>query len=411
MSESEAGTGRAGEERIARAALSRIGEPGDVELGALVAGHGAVRVLCGIRDGTLDSRRTPHYRARSGDVDGAAELRRAHRQGIRLVCPGEPEWPPQLDDLGVAPLGLWLRGEGDLRQEVERSVALVGARACTSYGERVAAELAATLAELAATLAERGWTVVSGAAYGIDAAAHRGALAGEGVTVAVLACGVDLAYPRGNEALLRRIGAEGLIVSELPPGCSVTKGRFLTRNRVIAALTRGTVVVEAAARSGALNTAGHAEELGRQVMAVPGPVTSSASVGCHELVRTRGASLVTDAADVLDLVGVLGADESPARRGEQRRTDGLDPEALRVLDALPVRRAAPVGKLVLVAGLDVTTVLRCLGELSAAGLAEASGGGWRLVPAAQDSRGSRGSRGSGGSRGSRGGDAPGPRGA
>ncbi len=167
------------------------------------------------------------------------------------------------------------------------------------------------------------------------------------------------------------------MVSELPPGSRPTRRRFLDRNRVIAALGRGTVVVEAAIRSGALNTAGHAEELSRTVMAVPGPVTSPASAGCHELLRTRGAALVTDAADVLDLVGDLVLDASDSRRGERRPHDGLDPVALRVLEALPVSRRAPVDSVGRVAGLDAPTVLRTLGQLAAAGLAESQDGRWR----------------------------------
>jgi DNA processing protein len=259
-------------------------------------------------------------------------------------------------------------------------VAVVGARACTAYGEHVAAELAAVVAE-------RGWTVVSGAAYGIDAAAHRGALAVGGTTVAVLACGVDVAYPRGHAGLLARVVDDGgAVVSELPPGERVTRTRFLERNRVIAALTRGTVVVEAAARSGALSTAGRARDLGRHVMAVPGPVTSAASVGCHEALRTKDASLVAGGAHVLDLVGDLGVDDVGAARGEDRAHDGLQPDALRVLEALPTHRPLGVEKIVVRAGLAVPTVLAALSELSERGLARGGASGWRLerAPAPPD---------------------------
>ncbi len=307
------------DERRARAALARIGEPGDPELARLVAQRGAGEVLTGLRGGSLPTHRLAHYRTRLDRVDSRRDLDAAAAAGTRLVCPGDSEWPTQLDTLPVPPLALWVRGEGDLRLWALRSVAVVGARASTEYGAHVAGEVAAELAA-------RGWTLVSGAAYGIDAAAHRGALAVDGRTIAVIACGVDVAYPRGNASLLERIASDGLIISELAPGCAVTKPRFLERNRVIAALTRGTLVVEAAVRSGALSTAGRARDLSRVVMAVPGPVTSTMSAGCHELVRVGGASLVADAADVLDVLGDLGSDAVPRRRGESRPGDQLDPQ-------------------------------------------------------------------------------------
>lgn len=361
-------------DRLARAALSRLAEPGDAELFRLVTRYGAADVLDAIHDATLPSKKLAHYRsrtARTGSPGPGRDLAVADRLGIRLVCPGDLEWPSQLGQLPVPPLALWVRGEPDLRRWALRSLAVVGARACTAYGQHVTTQLAGAMAE-------RGWTIVSGAAYGIDAAAHRGALDAGGQSIAVLACGVDVAYPRSHEALLARIGAEGLIVSELAPGSTVTKPRFLERNRVIAALTRGTVVVEAAIRSGALSTAARARDLQRPVMAVPGPVTSPMSAGCHELVRVREASLVSDAADVLDLVGLLGVDAAPARRGEERPGDHLDPETLRVLEALPSRRSASVDQLVATAGLDVLTVLRGLATLSELGLAQARDAQWRL---------------------------------
>ena len=217
--------------------------------------------------------------------------RGARRRGV-AGCSERPRRPRRRWPCGCVATGTWPTSR-------RRAVAVVGARACTVYGEHVAGDLAAGLGD-------RGWTVVSGGAYGIDAAAHRGSLAVDAPTVAVLACGVDVAYPAAHDGLLRSVRAMGVVVSELPPGARPTRRRFLDRNRVIAALGRGTVVVEAALRSGALNTAGHADELSRTVMAVPGPVTSAASAGCHELLRARGAALVTDAADVLDLVGRPG---------------------------------------------------------------------------------------------------------
>ncbi|HLZ36978.1 MAG TPA: DNA-processing protein DprA [Mycobacteriales bacterium] len=199
------------------------------------------------------------------------------RLGGRFVCPGDAEWPSQLDDLhATRPFGLWLRGGSHLRLVAVRSVAVVGARAATAYGEHVSGELAADLADA-------GWAVVSGGAFGVDAASHRGALAAGGATVAVLASGIDVPYPRGHDTLFDRIAHEGLLVTDWPPGAAPARLRFLVRKRVIAALTRGTVVVEAAARSGALNTARHARELGRLVMAGPArsrPRCRSAVTGC-----------------------------------------------------------------------------------------------------------------------------------
>jgi DNA processing protein len=364
--------GRVSELR-ARAALSRLTEPDDAELGRCLETWGPERVLDQIRAGTLPSKRLPRYQARLPGHDVDADLAMAYACGARLVVPGAPEWPAALDDLGLRrPVALWVRGAGNLARLSRRAVSVVGARACTSYGEHVAADIGAGLAD-------RGWTVVSGAAYGIDAAAHRGALAVDGATVAVLACGVDLAYPSAHESLLARVREAGVVVSELPPGCRPSKPRFLTRNRLIAGLGRGTVVVEAALRSGAANTAGQAVDLSRELMAVPGPVTSAMSAGAHELLRTKHAHLVTDAADVLDIVGELGVDDSPLRRGAVLPHDDLDELHLRVLEGLPVQRAAGPASVARVAGVDIPSVLRCLGLLSARGLAEAVDGGWRKV--------------------------------
>ena len=361
----------AGADTRARVALSHLGEPGDADLGRLVDSLGAEEVLARIRAGTLPDGRPSHYQARLERLDVDQDLEVAARGGIRLLVPGDEEWPAQLGDLGPRePLLLWVSGSADLAATTWRSVAVVGARACTAYGEHVSAELAAGLAD-------RRWTVVSGGAFGVDAAAHRGALAVDGETVAVLACGVDVAYPAAHEGLLAHVRRSGAVVSELPPGARPTRTRFLERNRVIAALGRGTVVVEAAARSGARSTASRADELSRPVMAVPGPVTSALSVGCHELVRGCGACLVTDAADVVEVVGRLGDDAVPERRGEWRPGDGLDPITLRVLEALPMRRWARPDAVGVAAGVDGPSVLRGLALLAGAGLAENRDGAWR----------------------------------
>jgi DNA processing protein len=262
----------------------------------------------------------------------------------------------------------------DLAPALSRSVALIGARACTTYGEHVTAELGAGLAA-------KGWTVVSGGAYGIDAVAHRSALAVDGPTVAFLAGGVDRLYPAGNARLLSAvIERSGAVVSEVPPGSVPSKTRFLQRNRLIAAAGRTTVVVEAAWRSGALNTAGHASALLRPVGAVPGPVTSVASAGCHRLLRSGAAVCVTDVDEVLDLVGAVGGDLATPPEGPERAWDRLSAEARRALDALPVRRGAEVDSLARAAGLTAEETRAALGVLELDGLAVREAGTWRRRP-------------------------------
>jgi DNA processing protein len=225
--------------------------------------------------------------------------------------------------------------------------------------------------------------VVSGAAYGIDACAHRGALSAGGATVAVLACGVDRPYPRGNEELIERIAAEGAVVSEVPPGSSPTRWRFVTRNRLIAALSGVTVVVEAGWRSGASITAREAGDLGREVAAVPGPVTSATSAGCHRLLR-EGAVCVTDVGEVLELLGPIRADsvDTDGTRPPVAAAvhDGLDPLDLRVLDALPLRAAVDVARLGPTAGVDRGTLSAALARLELRGLALRVGSAWRRAP-------------------------------
>ena len=312
------------------------------------------------------SRRLASARARGG-TEGLAD--RLAAAGVRVALPGGPNWPTQLDDLAVPPLALFERGAHALRWVAVRSIAVVGARAATDYG-------AAAAADLAGGLTDRGWCVVSGAAYGIDAAAHRGALACGGPTLAVLAGGVTTAYPRAHEALIERIAAEGCVVSELPPGEHPTRSRFLTRNRLIAALTAGTVVVEAALRSGARRTASDAHALQRVVMAVPGPITSPMSAGCHAELRDRGAIVVTTAEEVIASVGPIGQLEwEPGpNAGEVRPLDGLDPDTARVLDALRTERSRGVSAVAAEALLAPAEVVAHLGLLTALGHAERLGG-------------------------------------
>lgn len=363
------------DDRLARAAWSRLAEPGDAAAARLVSEVGAPLAL----EAVVTGRGPDRWRTRLADVDPAVDIAAVRAAGGRLVVPGDEEWPTGLDDLdrdtvGDRPLGapfaLWLRGPLHLSDTTARSAALVGSRAATGYGQHVASELATGLVD-------RGFTVVSGGAYGIDAAAHRSALAVGGASVAVLACGVDRTYPSGNAALLTRLAQEGVLVSEVPPGTTPTRWRFLERNRLIAALTRGTVVVEAAWRSGALSTADRATRLMRPVGAVPGPVTSAASSGCHRLLRDGGAVCVTSAEEVAELLGDLGVETLAPRPVERRPFDGLDREELRVAESLPRRGSSGLEQLARDAGLELPVVQSILGRLELAGLAERIDDGWR----------------------------------
>ena len=371
-------------DRLARAALGYLADPGDLVLGALLQHCSAVQVVAALVAGQHPLTGRPQDAAALPGLDRAlarwsARLSRLPPPGQltrdmstdRLVCPGDPEWPTQLAALGnAAPIGLWLKGQADLRFACLRSVSVVGSRSATSYGTHVATELAATLAE-------RGCGVVSGGAYGIDAAAHRGAMAGGGVTVAVLASGLRYGYPRGHTTLFKAIAERGVLVSELPPDHRPTRPGFLIRNRVIAALSRGTVVVEAAVRSGALATATRALDLCRPLMAVPGPVTSAQSAGCHEILRNAGAVLVTGAADVMDLAFPVGEAASSPARGPVLPRDGLDGVTRAVLEAVPSRGGTGPAAIAVAAGVGLGTVLQCLGALAAAGFVHRSPQGWR----------------------------------
>lgn len=368
------------DDRLARAAWSRLAEPGDVAAARLVAEVGAPLAL----EAVVTGRGPERWRTRLADVDPAGDVAAVRAAGGRLVVPEDEEWPTALADLDVdatgerplgAPFCLWVRGPAHLADVSARSAALVGSRAATAYGQHVAADLAVGLAD-------RGFAVVSGGAFGIDAAAHRAAVAVGGTSVAVLACGVDRTYPPGNAALLARLAQTGALVSEVPPGSTPTRWRFLERNRLIAALTRGTVVVEAAWRSGALSTADRAERLHRPVGAVPGPVTSPASAGCHRLLRDRGAVCVTSAQEAAELLGELGAEAVSAPVVERRPFDGLDRDELRVAECLPRRAGADLDALARGSGLDPGAVQALLGRLELSGHAVRTGAGWSRAPGA-----------------------------
>lgn len=304
------------DERIARAALTYLIEPGDQIVGAVARSGSAVRALEVIRSGSLTG-----LTCLTGSSDQHQALARLQRRAerllppreeilraldersrLRLVCPGDAEWPDGLDQLGdAAPVALWVTGAADVGSSCRRSVAVTGSRAATAYGAYLGAELGSCLGGL-------GHAVISGGAFGVDASAHRGALAADGVTIVVAAGGPDVPYPAAHAELFRSIAASGALVSEAPPGTSPGRLRFQARHRVIAALAAGTVIVEAGSRSGALAVAGCARALGRPVMAVPGPVTSDLSAGCNELIRSGHAILVTSGSDA---AGTLTAAAGP----------------------------------------------------------------------------------------------------
>lgn len=354
-------------ERRARVAFARLTEPAHAATWAEVRTHGHVESLRRLVLG--HSPLSSATRRRLDELDVDAVMRAGRLCGARLVTPQDAEWPAMIDDLDQPPHCLWVRGAGHLSAMTERAVAVVGSRSATHYGNHVAAEFAHGLAG-------RGVTVVSGAAYGIDAAAHRGALAAGGATVAALACGVDRAYPASHGDLLVQIAQTGLVLSEVPPGALPLRSRFLTRNRLIAALSAGTVVVEAGLRSGSLNTAGWADALARPVGAVPGPVTSPASAGTNERIRQHTAEAVTDVDDVLELVGRIGLDLAPERRGGSRPHDAFSIDELAVWEALSERRPRTVDQLSLDAGLGARAVLSALAVLEVMDAARLTDRGW-----------------------------------
>lgn len=364
--------------RFAAGAWTVLPEPGDGVAGAVRERLGDVRALELLIDGASASewvRELGDTEARSiaaaltrwlprlsaERILGAFSQAAEHHQ--TLLTRADGAWPSWLDDLGPhAPAALWVRGNPAALTACGRSVALVGARASSGYGELVTGQLAAGLVS-------RGFAVVSGGAYGIDGTAHRSALASGGTTVAILAGGLDRFYPAGNDALLRRVAETGCVIAEAPSGVPPTRWRFLARNRLIAALASATVVVEAGQRSGSINTAGHAAALGRPLGAVPGPVTSGASTGCHRLLRDYGAAVIEQAAHVVELIDGVGDDASPL--------EALTSDEVRVIDALSSRAARSVDDLAMRTGMAARDVAASLALLELAGRAtERVGRGW-----------------------------------
>ncbi|GAA4925369.1 DNA-processing protein DprA [Nesterenkonia rhizosphaerae] len=452
------------ETRCCRAELSRLIEPGDL-LGAVMVQelgpeHAHRLVTAGTNASATEQQRVgeaaeaaglgprqrqlhtalQRWRVRLGQLHGDKDLRSLDSLGGGLLIPEDCAWPETLRDLRTtAPIGLWFRASHSAQHgpgpyEVAaaripargRSIALVGSREMTDYGARAAAEISEELAAHQVC-------VVSGGAYGIDAAAHRGALRpiqralsehpaeseagtdtvpGPAATIAVMAGGLDSLYPAGNEQLLKNVAAYGLLLSELPPGSSPQRHRFLHRNRLIAALSEATVVLEARSRSGALSTANHALALDRPVGVLPGSIYSASSAGCHQLLQHSPAQLITDTADVLQLVVGRSAPEQDTaaaevtvpigelaahdRRGQQNavregtgrqdtvregaaRLDGLSEVDKRLYDALPVRKLTTVSRLAAVAGLPVPHVLAGLSRLQRLGLARRDNDQWAIA--------------------------------
>lgn len=403
----------ADELRRARVQLSRMVEPADLAAMALLHCLGPITFLdtvtshesppawlvqklqsamAGRRRTTADlGSRFEAWRSRLPTVEPVTDARNLRSLGAWVVIPEDADWPEQLDDLGSArPIALWGRGDRSKLPGLHRSVAVVGSRNASAYGTAVTREITHRVSG-------QGWCVISGGAYGIDAAAHAAALtagASDPPTVAVLACGVDRFYPSANADLLARIEEHGLVLSEVPLGCSPTRYRFLQRNRLIAALSRATVVTEAAWRSGSLNTAHHAESLSRDVAAVPGDVLTGGSSGCHKLIREDHAVLVNNGAEVLELLGPLGNDATEETREQQdsrarRPEDSLSPHLLQLYDALPLRQDADPSHLCRVSGLSPTEVMTGLSELRSRGLAVDSLLGWRRVGSKHGSAHSR----------------------
>ncbi|RVW03651.1 DNA-processing protein DprA [Rhodococcus spongiicola] len=361
---------------LAWAYLSKVVQGPCPPLSQLVSAVGPEETARAVRERDLSSFLDRRTSARAHLDTSARDLDLLASMGGRLVTPDDEEWPRwrllAFDALGEArddggPVALWVLGSRSVDELVSRSVAVVGTRAASSYGEHVTAEIAGDLAA-------SGWTIVSGAAFGIDAAAHRAALGTGGLTVAVLACGVDRAYPAGHGRLLQQIAADGAVVSEYPPGTTPARYRFLARNRLVAGLSGGVVVVEAGWRSGARNTAAWGRRLGRPVLAVPGPVTSAASTGCHRMIREGEALLAASAADVVQEAGPMGVDGDSGDLA--RDLDVLTGDAAAVYEALPANGTRGTRELSVDSGVPIERVRAVLPVMELEGFVDSDETGW-----------------------------------
>lgn len=368
--------------RRAWAYLSRVVQAPSAALHALVEQDGPETAAARIRARQVPPGLHTATEARHHLADAERDLAVVAALGGRLVTPDDQEWPawkllpfattrPAPRTMPVLPVALWVLGQARLDQVTDRAVSVVGTRDISGYGQHVTAELCHDLAA-------DGWTVVSGAAYGVDGAAHRAALTAGGTTVAVLGCGIDRAYPAGHAALLARIAENGLVVSEHPPGTPAAGYRFLARNRLVAGLGDGVVVVEAGWRSGARSTARWARELNRPALAVPGPVTSLGSTGCHRMIRLGEAELVTTAAEIVERVGRVG-ELAPEPNTPDRPLDGLDAALVPVLEALPRRGSTTVERISQSSGVPLAGVRAALPQLEQGRRVVRTEEGWALA--------------------------------
>lgn len=382
-----------GSELAAYAWLSRAFEPGHLGLWAYIEQYGAIEVAAQVHHNDAPRALTRAAGRRAQHDQAMTDLERSATQGIRLITPSSTEWPTAVvrtmarataagAERVVPPLAMWVQGQ-PLTELLPQAVSIVGARAATAYGSYVAREIAGGCAC-------RGYTIISGGAFGIDQAAHTAAIAARGNTIAVLAGGIDQLYPRANADLLRQIATQGALVSEFPLGSENFKHRFLTRNRLVAGLTLGTVVVEAGARSGARATAARCRDLGLPLMAVPGPVTSASSTGCLDLLREEGTIAVGTAAHVLEAIGAIGDDLVAPGRGAQTPVDALEPHKSRILDAVPLRGGRGIEEIAIAAAAEISHTLATLAELELRGFVECSLGQWRRCRATRRTLSGRG---------------------
>lgn len=360
----------------ARLVLSWITDHIDPTLARAIDSRGAKTALEVI---TTSSAARPSERrriARLNQIHSIAQLKKElERNKIEFLTPQSEFWPGQLNDLELsAPIGLFIRG--DKKTLLDTSVAIVGTRNASSYGSRITQELAYELATF-------GFTIVSGGAFGIDVIAHHSTLLAKGATICVQANGLDNFYPRANGELITRIIQNGAVVSEYPPGRTPNKSQFLDRNRIIAALAGGVVVVEAPRISGSLSTANHANKLSRMVMAFPGEVTSENSLGTNELIKTKQAEIITGYQDVVELLSPLGQAPIPIQEiANSSIFDSLSDKSKLVFETLPLRGGFEIAEIVNRSGLDRVEVISAITELEIYAAIKKSRTGWVIDPKA-----------------------------
>ena len=278
----------------ARAILFSCIEPGHFFWSAEIAAHGPLKVLESILSASYPAEKTRAIITSIRVADVGQILYEIEKAGALFLTPEHEHWPVGVNQLVNPPIGLVVKGDSTCL--ITDSLAIVGSRKPTNYGANVASEFARGFSDL-------GWTIISGGAYGIDSYAHRATLQANGITIAVLATGIEVAYPKSNQKLFNEMSAHGALISELMPYESAMPSRFLVRNRLIASIAKATLVVEAAYKSGSLRTAHDAAELLRPVMAIPGPINSAMSQGCHRLISERAAELITSVADAVEFIG------------------------------------------------------------------------------------------------------------